>query len=190
MSEMYEEPEDPGHEPNRDPIKIAVETEITFGEVLDRIAWRALDSFRRDYAGGDGGQRNLDHVIERRIAKAVDAKAKALVEERVEAAVSKLLAEGWQEPKKYDYDCSAPKHVTLESFVLSMLTKVHTEDRYQGLVSGTLVERTIVKCVNSELAKLLAAELEEAKKRFRASVDALIEAKVLEAARAALLGSR
>ena len=126
MSEMYEEPEDPGHEPNRDPIKIAVETEITFGEVLDRIAWRALDSFRRDYAGGDGGQRNLDHVIERRIAKAVDAKAKALVEERVEAAVSKLLA----------------------------------------------------------------AELEEAKKRFRASVDALIEAKVLEAARAALLGSR
>lgn len=187
MSEMYEEPEDPGHEPNRDPIKIAVETEITFGEVLDRIAWRALDSFRRDYAGGDGGQRNLDNVIERRIAKAVDAKAKALVEERVEAVVSKLLAEGWQEPKSYN---SAPKHVTLESFVLSMLTKVHTEDRHQGLVSGTLVERTIVKCVNSELAKLLAAELEEAKKRFRASVDALIEAKVLEAARAALLGSR
>lgn len=189
MSEYDEPIDEPMPEPNRQPIKVAVETEISFGEVLDRIAYRALDSFRRDYCGDDG-RHVLDSLIEKIVAKAIDAKAKALVDGRVEAAVNKLLAEGWLEPKKYDYDNSAPKHVTLESFVLSSMTKVHEGDRYSDQIRGTLVERTIDKCVKSDLAKLLAEELAEAKKKFRASVDALIEAKVLDAARAALLGSR
>jgi len=190
MSEYDEEPLEPMPEPNRDPIKIAVETEISFGEVLDRIAYRALEAYCRSYSGANDGKAQLDNLIEKTVAKAIETRAKALVDERVEMAVTKLLTSGWTEPKKYDYDNAAPKHITLESFVLSMLTKVHEGDRYSDQIKGTLVERTLDKWVKSELAKLLAEELVEAKKKFKAAVDTLIDAKIVEAARAALTGGR
>lgn len=186
----YEEPPPP--EPNREPIKIAVETEISFGEVLDRVAWKAIEVFKRSY-NHENGSSIIGDIIERTITSAIEKRAATLIEERVEAEVSRILAEGWDEPKAdYGYDRSAPKHVTLQSFVQHALTRQiqHGDDRYNNISPGTLIDRTFERFMKAELAKMLGEELAAAKKRFTEAVDRLIEGKVVEAARAALKGER
>ena len=65
-------------EPNRAPIKIAVETEISFGEVLDRIAMQAMNAFGREYSGE--GRNRIARVIDGVITKAVQARIAAAVD--------------------------------------------------------------------------------------------------------------
>lgn len=171
------EPEPPP--PNREPIKIAVETEISFGEVLDRIAYQARASFRGHY-----GEDALGRIIERTITKAVEKRAAKLVEARVDAAVDRILTEGWTEHGSYGEPKGGP--VTLESLVRKLLT-TKSRASYDG-PEKTAIERKLDAFLDREVPSAMKQELDEARARFRAAVDKLIESKVLEAARAALKG--
>lgn len=184
MSEYDEEPLEPMPEPNREPIKIAVETEISFGEVLDRVALHAVQTFTRRYSG-EGANERIVRVIDGVIIKAVQARVTQAVDRLVDMAVGRLLDEGWTEVG--DYGQAKPK-VTLEYLVRKRLTE-RGRTNYNG-PDQTLIERKIEETITTNLATALKEEVDAARSRFRKAVDAMIEAKVLEAARAALTGAR
>lgn len=187
MSYEPEEPEDLGHEPNREPVKINVQTEISFGEVLDRIAEFALRTWRERYSD-ESAQGRVRRVIEQTIVAAVHERARAVVDRLVDAAVEKIMTEGWAPRSTDDWGAGTREPTTLAGLIQKTITTKGREN--YNAPERTVIERQVDAYVAAETRKALDEELAAARQRFRAAVDAMIEAKVVEAARAALLGSR
>lgn len=183
MSEYDEEQLEPMPEPNRAPIKIAVETEIHFGEVLDRIAMQAMNAFGREYSGE--GRNRIARVIDGVITKAVQARIAAAVDGLVDSTVERLLTDGWTEVGQYG-QVNTP--VTLEYLVRKRLSE-KTRQSYDRPESN-LIERKVDEAIAANMTAALTEEVNAARARFRKAVDSMIEAKVVEAARAALTGGR
>lgn len=174
-------------DPPHGPVRVNAEIDIQRGEIVGELARQILARFDERYSQGENVNRAINALVDKHLTE----KVKAIAEERVAAAVEKAIADGWEEPKAYDYDRSAPKRVTIESLVKHALThKYRDRNAYSNDPERTLVEHVIHQVTSGALTKMLTEELAAAKAKFKASVDALIEKNVLEAARAALKGER
>jgi len=187
---MSYDPEDeegpPPAEPNREPVK--VEIELSFGEVLDRITdgviHRFLDGDRWDRKEG-----KLDAVIERIAAKTIHPIIKKLVDERAGAIVDQALETGWAQPgysDVFDSGTAEGQRVTVRSLMRKVL-ETKTRKNYDS-PEQSWIEVRVNAYLEHVVNKALAEELAEARKRFRAAVDKLIEQNALAAVRAALKG--
>lgn len=123
-------------------------------------------------------QAEVSKAVEQAVSDAVGEAVSALVErigqERVGKEIQRVMAEGW--PVTNEYGEARGSSVTVKDRISKLL---NSQDRYSG--RGTYIDETVKRMVNETLDKTLKADIDAARNKFKAEVDAVLTATIREA---------
>lgn len=126
----------------------------------DRISRMVAESIREDLDS------KLQKMVEKEIGKAIHA----VTEKKLGAALDKIIADGWDQTSCLGERTG--KKITIGGLVLE---KIQGKDGYD---KSTLVDRIVATKFDSALKTELQPIVEEAKKKFRASIDNIMQTKL------------
>ena len=122
--------------------------------------------------------RQVEAAIERAVDDAVTDAVTKLVEgvgrERIGKEIERVMAEGW--PMTNEYGEAKGTSVTVKDRISKILNE---RDRYNS--NGTFIDQTVKRQVDETLNKTLKADIQAAKDKFKAEVDAVLTATIREA---------
>lgn len=123
--------------------------------------------------------REVSAAIEHAVADAVSEAVSALVEkigrERVSKAIDQAMSDGWAKTNSYGEPLTGTR-ITVKDRISEIL---HAKDSYSS--RGTYIDETIKRRVDEALSKDLKADIEAARNKFKAEVDAVLTATIREA---------
>ena len=178
---MYDDPPEPTeeemdeHEQEQAVMRSPVRIEGLTAEAVEVIVRRAVsDNYRID--------EKVNAEIERQIDKAVKSLIKTAIQERAEAAVDRLIAEGFSEFDRYS------GNVSKRTSVAEMIHKALSERSRGGYNEPemSLAERSVHGAVAKVFDKALEAEIVKVKASFKQQADAVFQAKIVAGMKEAL----
>lgn len=117
---------------------------------------------------------SVEKAVEDAVGEAVSALVDRIGQERVGKEIARVMAEGW--PVTNEYGESRGSSVTVKDRISKIL---NATDRYSN--RGTYIDETIKRQVEETLNKTLKADIEAARNKFKAEVDAVLTATIREA---------
>lgn len=115
----------------------------------------------------------IEHAVTDAVGEAVEKLVEKIGRERVGKEIDRVLAEGWVITNEYG---EARGSATLKDRISQML---NATDRYSS--NGTWLNQRVKEQVNEALHKDLKADIEGARNKFKAEVDAVLTATIREA---------
>lgn len=116
----------------------------------------------------------IEHAVNEAVEKAVSDLVNEIGKARVAKEVDRVLGEGW--PRTNDYGEAKGPNVTLKERISKIL---EATDRYSS--RGSWIDERVKEHVNETLNKTLKPEIDAAKNKFKAEVDAVLTATIREA---------
>lgn len=154
--------------------KVTVEIEDMYdeGTIKDRVIASLTELTRRSLA------QTLETTMKEQLQELVAEVSR----QKVEALIDKTLAEGWKTTNRYGEEDG--KVETIKERIAAVLEKKE-KARYDAPEKG-IVDRIIEQTVASHLDKEFKVVVEEAKERFKESVDKVVTVKLTETLKSAL----
>src|SRR3990167_1377571 len=121
--------------------------------------------------------REVEKAIEAAVADAVGEAVTALVDrigqERIGREIERVMAEGWSRTNGYGERTGT---ATIKDRISELL---NAQDRYSS--NGRYIDETVKRMVQETLTKTLKADIDAARNKFKAEVDAVLTATIREA---------
>lgn len=153
-------------------MKIEIDLDgYTESQFLDRLSYLVLEKVKGSY------EDSLDHKIEALLREKVENAVDVLIEEGVRAKVEEVLAAGVRIGGQYNR--SEP--ISVADVLRKKLEEPHSNGYDRG--QQTLAETIAKKVLDEALSKDLRAELDAIRAKFKAQVDGVLAAKLLEIVR-------
>lgn len=119
----------------------------------------------------------VEKAVERAVSDAVGGAVTALVEKigqaRIGKEIERVMAEGWPRTNSYGERTGT---ATIKDRISEILNQ---QDRYSG--NGRYIDETVKRQVQETLNKTLKADIDAARNKFKAEVDAVLTATIREA---------
>lgn len=116
----------------------------------------------------------VDSAVNDAVSEAVQAQVDKIGRDRISKAIEQVLSDGWQ--KTNDYGENTGAKIGLKERIGKILTD---RDRYSG--NGVYIDELIKRQVQEALNKDLKADIQAARDRFKAEVDAVLTATIRDA---------
>lgn len=116
----------------------------------------------------------IQHAVDDAVSVAVAGLVDEIGRERISKAIEQVLAEGWQ--KTNDYGENTGAKIGLKERIGKILGE---RDRYGS--NGTYIDELVKRQVQEALNKDLKADIQAARDKFKAEVDAVLTATIREA---------
>ena len=118
-------------------------------------------------------EKAIESAVSDAVGQAVDAQVERIGRERVGKEIERVMAEGWAITNEYG---EARGTATIKDRISKIL---NAPDRYSG--HGTYIDETVKRQVQETLNKTLKADIDAARNKFKAEVDAVLTATIREA---------
>lgn len=119
-------------------------------------------------------EKAVEHAVSDAVSEAVTALVDKIGQARIAKEIERVMAEGW--PMTNEYGEARGSSVTIKDRISKLL---NSQDRYSG--RGTYIEETVKRQVDETLNKTLKADIDAARNKFKAEVDAVLTATIREA---------
>lgn len=116
----------------------------------------------------------VEQAVSDAVGEAVSALVDRIGQERVGKEIQRVMAEGW--PMTTEYGEARGPNVTIKDRISKIL---NAQDRYSQ--RGAYIDETVKRMVEETLKTTLKADIEAARNKFRAEVDAVLTATIREA---------
>jgi len=118
-------------------------------------------------------EKAVEHAVADSVEKAVTALVDRIGRERVNKEVERVMAEGWTTTNEYG---EARGTATVKDRISKIL---NAKDSYSN--RGSYIDETVKRQVEETLNKTLKADIDAARNKFKAEVDAVLTATIREA---------